>query len=179
MRVNFQHAGILSPHIVDCLANAKTGQDYLAALSSVWDDPICSWGAASVPELQPFDLPPTLHLPAYHDVRPLLQTYFMTANSSMPVYCESDFMRLVEMMYTHHLPPSTPVIASIHVLLAIAHHRRASEASSSSEDMHRACHHFEQASALLPKLMLEYPCLTSIQAMLGMVRIVTPFSSER
>ena len=112
-------------------------------------------------------------LPPRSEVFSLLNDYFRTINRLFPIYHEPAYMELVEWQYTQQTCNDAARWASINISLALAYEYRFSNSLKPEKDREKAWLYFKNAMSVFSELTLRRTDLLSVQALLGLVRILS------
>lgn len=115
-------------------------------------------------------------MPPKEEAVVMFRDYFAAFNQFCQLFCQEEFMATVEQEYskaeTYH---RRGVWASMNIVLSIEYTRRA-RGISDCEDSRRSLLHLKNAMAVFPELSFTTADLWSVQALLGMVCLLSLFS---
>jgi hypothetical protein len=119
------------------------------------------------------------HRPIYHplpskdEAISLLRDYFDNFNCIFPLFHEPTFMHLVDRQYSKDRYDGSGWWASLNVALAIAHRLRVMSNLVPKEEDNKAWNYLKNATGVLAELTMRNTDLLSVQALLGMVRMIS------
>ena len=119
-----------------------------------------------------FEKRPFHPLPPKHEALSLLKDYFENFNCMFPLFHEPTFMHLVNRNYSRNPYEGSGWWASLNVALAIAHRLRIMSNLVPQEDDHKAWGYLKNAMGVLTEITMRNTDLLSVQALLGMVRLL-------
>ena len=123
-----------------------------------------------------FEIKAYIPLPPEHEALSLLKDFFANFNCMFPLFHEPTFMHLVKRHYSRNPYEGSGWWASLNVALAIAHRLRIMSNVIPQEDDHKAWGYLKNAMGVLTEITMRNTDLLSVQALLGMVRVVTDVS---
>ena len=111
-------------------------------------------------------------LPPKDEAVSLFRDFFENFNCMFPLFHEPTFMHLVERQYSRDPYEGSGWWASINVVLAIAHRLRVMSNLVPQDEDKKAWLYLKNAMGVLTELTMRNTDLLSVQALLGMVRLL-------
>ncbi|KAJ5778845.1 hypothetical protein N7457_006565 [Penicillium paradoxum] len=152
--------------LAERLAHPNNELNYQETLSALFREPIDENAASIMPDnLDTVGLP---SLPPGEELFTEIREYFSWLNSLVPLYHEFSFYQSLYMAYEKCVGFSTELLASIYVMIAMVHSRKAGTSLEPQVENQRAWAYFSAASSMFPHLVMMNDNMSSIQAILGM-----------
>jgi hypothetical protein len=107
-------------------------------------------------------------LPPKDEAISLLEMYFARFNSVFPLHHQQSFMQLVQTRYSIEYDGDVGWWSNLNMALAHGCRIRNLNSQAATEDDEESWAYLENALAVVPFLAVRTPCLSSIQALLGM-----------
>lgn len=107
-------------------------------------------------------------LPPKYEAISLLEMYFARFNSVFPLHHQQSFMQLVQTRYSIEYDGDVGWWSNLNMALAHGCRIRTLNSQGATKDDEESWAYLENALAVVPFLAVRTPCLSSIQALLGM-----------